>query len=521
MNEIVWPTNDSKHLIVDSKQMLILEKEMFSDGMPPEALMEKAGIQISRWLLKKKPLLKHGITVFIGPGHNGGDGAVIARELFLKGFLVKVWCPFPIKKTLTNNHLNYLTSIGVTKLVEPPVVNVKELWIDAVFGNNQTRKVDNKLIKLFNQKFHNKYGKIISIDIPTGLCPDKGEPFLDNAVKADYTLAIGLNKIGLTQDSALPFIGELHHIDVGVPISKLSKVDKKIFKVTYQDIKNIDLPFLPKNSNKYKRGRTLLIAGSEKYPGAAYLTLKGAISSGAGYISAVLPELVAESIWQVAPEIVLKDIMQSNQNGNAYLFSALKNIDLSAYDSVAVGPGIGIDNDDWQKSKDYLIDYEGLLILDADALNRISKSKLGSKFFVERKYKTWITPHGKEFSRLFPNIKGVTNVDLALNAAKEFNISVLLKGANSIVADDKKVWQLFGTDSHTARAGLGDLLTGFVAGSSAIDLTFSKNITTEFLAKYALLHSFAASKCKKGSNASAIGDELSKLMRNRKMRQIS
>ena len=138
MNEIVWPTIDSKHLIVDSKQMLIVEKEMFSDGMPQEALMEKAGIQISRWLLKRKPLLKHGITVFIGPGHNGGDGAVIARELFLKGFLVKVWCPFPIKKTLTNNHLNYLTSIGVTKLVEPPDANGKELWLDAVFGNNQT-----------------------------------------------------------------------------------------------------------------------------------------------------------------------------------------------------------------------------------------------------------------------------------------------------------------------------------------------------------------------------------------------
>ena len=196
MNEFEWPTIDSEHLIVDSKQMLKLEKEMFSDGLPQEALMEKAGIQISRWLLKKKPLLNNGITVFIGPGHNGGDGAVIARELFLKGFDVQVWCPFPIKKTLTHNHLNYLTSIGVTKLVEPPDANGKELWIDAVFGNNQTRKVDNQLIKLFNQKFHYKYGKVISIDIPTGLCPDKGEPFLDNAVKADYTLVIGLHKIG-------------------------------------------------------------------------------------------------------------------------------------------------------------------------------------------------------------------------------------------------------------------------------------------------------------------------------------
>ncbi len=521
MNKIIWPTIDSKHLIVDSKQMMILEKEMFSDGMPQEALMEKAGIQISRWLLKRKPLLKYGITVLIGPGHNGGDGAVIARELFLKGFSVQVWCPFPIKKTLTNNSLNYLTSIGVTKLVEPPDANGKELWIDAIFGNNQRRKVDNKLIKLINQKFHNKYGKVISIDIPTGLCPDKGEPFLDNAVKADYTLAVGLNKIGLTQDSALPFIGDLNYIDIGVPTNKLSKIETKIIKVTYKDLKNIDLPPLQKNSDKYKRGRTLLIAGSEKYPGAAYLSLRGAISSGAGFISAVLPELVAESIWQVAPEIVLKGTMQTNQNGAASLFSALKKIDLSLYDSLAVGPGIGIDNDDWQKSKDYLIGFKGLLILDADALNRISESKSGSKFFLERKFQTWITPHIKEFSRLFPNVEGETNVGRALNAAKEFNISVLLKGANSIVADDKKAWQLFGTDSHTARAGLGDLLSGFIAGSSAIDLTLCKNITTDFFIKYVLLHSFAASKCKTGSNAYDISDELSKLMRNKKTRQIS
>ena len=521
MNEIVWPTIDSKHLIVDSKQMSILEKEMFSDGMPQEALMEKAGIQISKWLLRRKRFLKHGITVVIGPGHNGGDGAVIARELFLKGYLVKVWCPFPIKKTLTNNHINYLTSIGVKKLVVAPDANEGDLWIDAVFGNNQTRKVDNQLVELFNKKFHTKRGKVVSIDVPTGLCPNSGEPFFDIAVKADYTLAIGLNKIGLTQDSALPFVGELHHIDVGVPTNKLSKIEKKIFQVTYRDLKNIDLPSLPKNSHKYKRGRTLLIVGSEKYPGAAYLALKGAISSGAGFISAVLPELVAESIWQVAPEIVLKGTMQSNQNGNASLFSALKNIDLSAYDSLAIGPGIGIDYDDWQKSKDFLIGFEGLLILDADALNRISESQLGSKFFFERKFKTWITPHQKEFLRLFPNIKCETNVGLALKAAKKFNISILLKGANSIIADNKKAWQLCGTDSQTARAGLGDLLSGFVAGSSAIDLTFYKNIRTEFFAKYVLLHSFAASKCKSGSNASAIGDELSKIMRKRKTRQIS
>ncbi len=521
MNEIGWPTIDSKHLMVYSKQMLALEKEMFSNGMPQEALMEKAGIQISRWLLKRKSLLKNGVTVVIGPGNNGGDGAVIARELFLKGYIIKIWCPFDLKKTLTINHIKYLTSLGVTKLLEPPKTDEEDLWIDAVFGNNQNRKVDGEIIKLFKKKFDNRLGKIISVDLPTGLCPDNGKPFFKEAVKADITLVIGLNKVGLIQDSALPFVGELNHMDIGFTRNQLSNVEQKIFKITYQDIRKIQLPASPKNTNKYKRGRTLIIAGSEKYQGASYLALKGAISSGAGFVSAILPDVVAKSIYQVAPEIVVKATMKSDEKGNASLFNALKNIDLNAQDSLVVGPGIGLDNNDWQKSVEYLLSFEGILILDADALNRISESKLGSNFFLERKFKTWITPHREEFKRLFPEIKGDNNIELATNVTKKFDISILLKGANSVIADSTKVWQLFGTDSDTARAGLGDLLSGFIGGRAAMDYALFNDIKTDSFAKYVLLHSFAASKCKKGSNAHAIGDELSKLMRKLKTREIS
>ena len=522
MKEIGWPTIDSKHLVVYSKQMLDLENEMFSQGMPKEALMEKVGIQISKWLLKRKSLLKEGVIVLIGPGHNGGDGAVIAKELFLKGYLVKLWCPFPLKKTLTINYVNYLTSLGVEKLVDPPNPEAKHLWIDAVFGNNQTREVDVELIKLFNKKFDNKSGKVVSIDVPTGLCPNLGKPFFSNAVKANYNLVIGLNKIGLLQDSALPYIGELHHIDIGISRNQLCKLKSQILKITYQDLKTINLPLLPKNSSKYKRGRTLLIAGSKKYPGAAYLAIKGANSSGAGFVSAILPDLVAKSIWQVAPEVVVKDTLFSDSDGNSILFDALKNLDLSSYDSIVIGPGIGVNKNDWEKSTEFLLNIKGLLILDADALNRISKSNLGSKFFLKRKSETWITPHYKEFTRLFPEINCSNRAELAIKASKEFNISILLKGANSVVANNKKIWQIFGTDAETARAGLGDLLSGFIGGSSAIDLSyFGNDIKTESLAKYVLLHSYAASKCKKGSNASQIGDQLSKLVRKTKARQMS
>ena len=106
MIKISWPSIDSDHLVIYSKQMSELENQMFSSGLPEESLMEKAGILISHWLLNRKKLLKNGVIIFIGPGHNGGDGAVLARELFLKGVAVKIWTPLPIKKKLTINYLN-------------------------------------------------------------------------------------------------------------------------------------------------------------------------------------------------------------------------------------------------------------------------------------------------------------------------------------------------------------------------------------------------------------------------------
>ena len=224
---------------------------------------------------------------------------------------------------------------------------------------------------------------------------------------------------------------------------------------------------------------------------------------------------------QVEPEVVVKGILNNDPDGNSIIFDALKNVDLSSYESLVIGPGIGLNKNDWEKSIKYLTNYKGLLILDADALNRISESGLGSKFFLKRKFKTWITPHNNEFIRLFPEIDSDNRVELAIKAAKGYNVSLVLKGANSIIADKERAWQLSGTDPETARAGLGDLLTGFIGGCSAINLAYCDQINTQSLAKFVLLHSYASSKCKKGSNASSIADQLAMLMRKTKVRQMS
>ena len=86
--------------MVSSEQMQNIEKEMFSMGMPVEALMEKVGIGISSWILDRHGLIENGAIVLVGPGHNGGDGLVVARELYMAGVDISIWCPFPLKKTI-------------------------------------------------------------------------------------------------------------------------------------------------------------------------------------------------------------------------------------------------------------------------------------------------------------------------------------------------------------------------------------------------------------------------------------
>jgi len=521
MTKFSFPKADSEHIIIYPKQMSEIENNLFKDGMPEAALMEKVGIKISNWLLEREKLLKSGLVVIIGPGHNGGDGAVLARELFLKGYLVSVWCPFQIRKTLTIKHLSYLTSLGIKIHIDAPDPGKNDLWIDAVFGNNQTRSTDSKLIELFNEKSKSNKGKIVSIDIPTGLNPNSGKPFADDAVKANYTLSIGLKKIGLLQDSAIPYVGQIHNIEIGIFKSHLKKLDKSILSLSRKDFNDIRLYLPPSNSYKYSRGRTLLIVGSEKYPGAALLTIKGALASGVGSIKAITPKSVANLIWNISPEVVINNFAKSSEEGNSLFSDSLKNKDLNRYETILIGPGIGVDIKDWEEAVEYLYDFKGTLILDADALNRTAKSKIGSKFLLERSFQTWITPHYQEFKRLFPHIDENNRIDLTVKAANQFNLDILLKGANSIISDSKgSVWQIYESDPFSARAGLGDLLSGFISGLCALELSSGEVINAESFAKYVFLHSYAASNSSKGSTASLIGNQLSKIVRQIKVGQM-
>ena len=500
--------------MVSSEQMKNIEKEMFSMGMPVEALMEKVGIGISSWILDRQGLIENGAIVLVGPGHNGGDGLVVARELYMAGVDISIWCPFPLKKELTQKHFDYARQIGIQNLERKPDSNSHLLWIEALFGIGQSRTISEEIVHLLNSKKRFSPDKLISIDVPAGLDSDNGKTISNTSCKPISTISLGLFKSGLIQDSAIDYVGNLERLDIGIPDKILADFPKtQPLRISFSDLSTFAWPKSSKSKSKYQRGRVLVVAGSEKYRGAASLALNGALASGTGSISAFLPQSVSSGLWITHPEVLLLGDLNTFQDGSSGFSKVLNEVDLDTFDSILLGPGLGIaaENDCFGAD---LQDFKGLLILDADAINRLSITSKGWKWLNDRKGPTWLTPHIGEFKRLFPFIDCSNPLKAGIEAARICRSSVLLKCAHSVIADPEgKTWQIGQVNSSVARTGLGDVLAGFVSGMGAHGLASDKRLDTSLLAASALMHAYAGAFCIKGSTASNISAFLSELIK--------
>ncbi len=511
---MTWPLPDSEHLIVTAKTMAAVEQKIFDHGMPISSVMEKVGLNMANWFLKHSYLLANGVLVLVGPGHNGGDGLVVARELYLSGVEVKIWCPLEIKKEITFNQLCYARWLGIQEITNPPDPSENNLWIEALFGLGQKRPlpVDLGSILLSREKFNS--GKLVSLDVPAGVCSDSGNSFQGGAAYACTTLTVGLYKRGLIQDKALANVGHLKRIEIGIPQDLLDKSSNiKLLRLTSKDINTYSFPKPPFNSNKYQRGRSLIIAGSHNYRGAAILSLKGILASGVGIIHAALPEKVYSILVDSLPEIVLSGLIDEREDESQSICNFLNRINLSRFDSILIGPGLGLRKAPDKIFSEQLADFKGLLVLDADGLNMLATSSKGWKWLKKRIGPTWITPHQSEFQRLFPDLDQLLPVDSALKASSISGAAVLLKGAHTVIADPfGKAWQLGETASWTARGGLGDVLAGFATGLGALDLAAQNNASALQLAAAALFHAEAGLKVRSGSNAGSIAEKLAYLV---------
>ena len=512
---MVWPPLDAEHWLVSAEQMLALEQEWLASGLPVAALMEAVGQAMADWCLERRKRLEQGVLVLVGPGHNGGDGLVVARRLFDAGVEVRLWAALPLRQSLTQEHWRHLEWLGATVLDKAPDPSDPALWVEALFGLGQQRPLPQALALLLEERERCQPGRLISLDVPAGMHSNHGRMGVGGGAVASDTLCVGLVKRGLVQDAALANVGRLHRLDPGVPRLLIDQLaGPAVLRVMAKDLPALPIPQDAPTAMKYQRGRVLLLAGSESYRGAALLAAQGAMASGVGSLKAALPEAVAEGIWQWIPELVLSAALPATASAGLAWGPWLADADLSRLDALLLGPGVGPLEAQWDAWAEPLVSFEGLLVLDADALNALAFSKQGWQWLCRRAFPTWITPHRSEFARLFPDFSEREPLENAQQAAAESGAVVLLKGAHSLIADPKgAVHQLVDTSVQVARTGLGDLLAGFAVGWGARCLACGEEPGGTTLAAAALLHAEAARTSQNGSGAGQIAATLTELTR--------
>jgi ADP-dependent NAD(P)H-hydrate dehydratase / NAD(P)H-hydrate epimerase len=454
-------TQAIQQVVVTAAQMRQIEERLFSAGMPVEALMEKASGLIAHRIEALYPNRHQRLGVLVGPGHNGGDALVVARELHLRGYSVSLYCPFSNLKELTTKHSRYCQSLGLPFVETVEALKGCEVLIDGLFGFGLRRSLSDDIAAVVDRV--NQWSQpVVSIDLPSGLHTDTGA-VLGTAVCATHTLCLGLWKQGLLQDQALDYAGAVELIDFGVPLAAVWAVlgdPPPVQRITpEQAIAHLPL-VRPAATHKYKMGHVLLICGSRRYAGGALLTALGARASGVGMLSIAAPSALKATLTAQLPEALVWGCAETETGAIAQLPDAL---DLSVYHAIACGPGLTMDA---QAVVQQVLGQKQALVLDADGLNLLAQQ--GTLPTLQaRQAPTVITPHLGEFKRLFPDLADPMScrITAAQAAAAASGAVVLLKGARVTIANPEGiVWINPQSTAALARGGSGDVLTGLLGG---------------------------------------------------------
>ena len=452
---------DITQVCVTTAQMQAIEAQIFGAGFPVAALMEKVAGRIVGYWLKQWPRPDPGpqrsgqVGVLVGPGHNGGDALVVARELYLKGYDVRIYGPFEGAKPLTADHGRYCRSLGIPwyrsweELAEG--LHPSSRLLDGLFGFGLSRPLTGEVAAAVDD-INRRQLPVVSIDLPAGIHTDSGQP-LGTALRAETTLCLGLWKRACLQEAAQPYLGNIHLIEFDIPSANVEAVLGPVPAVQRltapQALSMLPLQRSPV-AHKYTVGQVLIIAGSRQYGGAALLAGHGAMASGVGMVTLVVPEGLRSHILAQLPGAL---VMGAPETADGTI-ATLPDLDLGRYDAIGCGPGLAAV--DWLPE---ILASPTPLLLDADGLNGTTAQSL-----VQRQGPTVITPHPGEFKRLFPDL--VPGHDGAQRAARLTGATVVLKGAKVAIAAER-LWLNPHSTPALARGGSGDVLTGLMAGLMA------------------------------------------------------
>lgn len=397
--------------------------------------------------------------IFCGKGNNGGDGLALARLLLEKRTKVEVYLPewyqdFSEDNLINQGRLNGLIQVNRIREDFIPDIHPCGIIIDALYGSGLTRETEGADADLI-KKINALPNITVAVDIPSGLFADRNNTG-ENIIKSDHTFAFEIPKTAFFLPQNHRFIGEWHLLNIGLLKEAINREKTTLYFIDKDEFKGMYKP-REKFSHKGTFGHSLIIAGSYGKIGAAVLSAEAALRSGSGLVTAFIPKCGYDIMQTSVPEV-----MCITDNSVDII---TETTDLSPYNAMGIGPGIGKDPKTSNSLYKFLTsDLLGKnLVLDADALNILAENPDFLHFLPPN---TILTPHPKEFERLAGKWQNdYHRLELQQEFAKKHAVILIVKGAHtSIALPDGRVYFNSTGNPGMATAGSGDVLTGILTG---------------------------------------------------------
>jgi hydroxyethylthiazole kinase-like uncharacterized protein yjeF len=423
-----------------------------NQGITSFQLMERAATEVFLWIKKHRPDKETTFHVFCGRGNNGGDGLVVARLLHQDGYPVRVDIVEEAGSPTPEFEMAYkqLADAGMEYNKSPEYFyeHGKLVYIDALFGVGFNRDLPESIAKIVD-RINKCDGKVISIDVPSGLYMDKPTHI---AVKSNHVLTFQFPKLAFFLPKNSPFVDKIVVLDIGL--------DKEFIANTPTDYHYINkhaigMRYKPVHHHAHKgtEGHALIIGGSYGKIGAACLSAKAALKSGCGLVTVYLPKCGYQIMQSAFPEAM------ALTNGKKHITKIGFELEPK---SIGIGPGLGQHPETQQALHDFLKLNKIPLVIDADALNILSYNKEWLNLLPEN---TILTPHPKELERLMGGWDNDFDKLGKMKAfAQQYNVLLVAKDAHTMVVYGHNVYVNHTGNAALATGGTGDVLTGIITG---------------------------------------------------------
>lgn len=445
-------------------------------GIPEIVLLENAAVSLFDALHAAAAArsLRPGtpVAILCGSGNNGADGMALGRHLAGAGY--------PVRLILCTDEssLNELAATQLSICRTLPGVDVvtwKELTgldaplpeaivVDAMLGTGATGPLRPPFAEAVSSSANAGLLRL-AVDIPTGLDGRTGR--VDEvAFRADLTVTMGALKPGLLFNDGPDVVGDIFLSNLSLPSSFYAVNTWVLDRTVAAD----GLSHPRRHQHKYDRGAVLVVAGSRTMSGAAALAASGALAAGAGLVTVAVPDEAFEAVRSLLPpEVIALPLCSEGGHFTERSFGEIEG-ELDRFDAIVMGPGVGRSEEAGTFLEEIAERTRMPIVLDADALGReiIAKAR-GAR---EGGRSVIITPHHGEMARLLECESSEIGVDplaIATSAEEKFGVSVVLKGAPTVIAADGRRLVNSTGNAGMATGGTGDVLAGVIGALIAPD----------------------------------------------------